>query len=194
MITRIASFAIAAALALGLGACSPEDTPKAAQTLIAPEKAFDAVATQGRGFTAGTLMGANTVYVLFDPQCPHCARLWNAAQPLQNSVKFVWVPVTLLGPKSLPQGAALLQASDPVQAMTAHEKSLLEGQGGISASASVPDDIANAIKANTQLLNNLGAESVPFIVARHAKSGTVVTQAGSMETPALRDFLGLGQP
>ena len=196
MIQRFAAFAIAAVLTLGLGACSPQDKPSktATRTTIAPEQAMEAIAAQGKGFTAGAVMAANTVYVLFDPQCPHCGRLWNAALPLQSKVKFVWMPVSLLGPKSLPQGAALLQAADPVQAMTAHEQSLLGGQGGMSASASVPDDLSAAIKANTQLLDNLGADSVPFIVARHARSGAVVTHAGSMETQALSDFLGLGQP
>lgn len=194
MTPRFATLILTAALSLGLGACSPQDTPPSASTTIAPDQAFAAVGAQGRGFTVGSLMSANTVYVLFDPQCPHCARLWNAALPLQNTAKFVWMPVSLLGPKSLPQGAALLQASDPVQAMTAHEQSLLAGQGGMSASASVPDEVSAAIKTNTQLLNNLGAESVPFIVARHAQTGAVLTQAGAMETQALRDFLGLGQP
>lgn len=195
MNNRLAALAIAAVLSLGLGACSPEASRQAtSKTAIAPDQAFDAVAKQARGFTVGAMMSANAVYVLFDPQCPHCGRLWNAAQPLQSKVKFIWVPVSLLGPKSLPQGAALLQAANPLQAMTVHKESLLAGQGGLSASASVPDDVTAAIKANTQLLNNLGAESVPFIVARHAGTGAVVTHAGSMDTPALIGFLGLTLP
>jgi thiol:disulfide interchange protein DsbG len=160
---------------------------------VSPAQAVETVAAQGRGFTVGALMSANTVYVLFDPQCPHCGHLWNAARPLLNSTQFVWIPVALLGPKSLPQGAALLQATAPVEAMNAHEQSLLAGQGGMSASASVPDEVEAAIQANTALLDRLGADSVPFIVARHARSGEVVTRAGAMDTAALTDFLGLGQ-
>jgi thiol:disulfide interchange protein DsbG len=191
MITR--RTALSAAIAWGLTACSPEDPKQTARKPVAPDQAFEAVAAQSRGFTVGALMSANPVYVLFDPQCPHCAQLWNAAQPLQNTVKFVWIPVSILGAKSLPQGAALLQSSEPVVAMTAHEQSLLAGQGGMSASASVPDDITAAIKANTQLLDNLGATSVPYIVARHARTGAVVTHAGALETTALLDLLGMGQ-
>lgn len=197
MTHRIALLALATALSLGLGACSRDDTaspPAAAATAaLSPAEAFEAVTSQGRGFTVGTLMSANPVYVLFDPQCPHCGHLWNAARPLQNNMKFVWLPVAILGPKSLPQGAALMQAADPAQAMNDHEASLLGGQGGTSASASVPDDVAAAIKANTALLDRLGADSVPFIVARHARSGEVVTRAGAMDTAALVDFLGLGE-
>ncbi|MCB2017857.1 MAG: thioredoxin fold domain-containing protein, partial [Hydrogenophaga sp.] len=116
-------------------------------------------------------MSAHTVYVFFDPQCPHCGHLWQAAMPLLPRLKFVWAPVSLLGAKSLPQGAALLQATNPVEAMTAHEASLLAGQGGTTASANVPADVEAAIQGNTRLLNRLGAEAVPFIVARHAVSG-----------------------
>ena len=78
--------------------------------------------------------------------------------------------------------------------MTTHEKSLLAGQGGTAASASKPAGIESAIKANTRLLDRLGADSVPFIVARHAGSGQVVTRAGSMDTAGLATFLGLPQP
>lgn len=108
-----------------------------------------------------------------------------------TKVKFVWVPVSWMGPKSLPQGAALLQATDPVKTMTAHEESLLAGQGGITASASVPAELEEAIQANTRLLDSLGADSVPFIVSKNASSGQVVTRAGAMETQALAEFLGV---
>ena len=96
-----------------------------------------------------------------------------------------------MNPKSTLQGAALLTASNPVELMNTHEKSILGGTGGISASSSVPAEIEQAIKANTQLFNNLGADSVPYIVAKNARTGSVVTNAGAMNTQALSDFLGL---
>jgi thiol:disulfide interchange protein DsbG len=193
---KLLTCSLASALALSLMACSPkEPTPEtAAASPIAIEQAYSTVETQAKGFTAGAMMSTNPVYVLFDPQCPHCGHLWQSAQPLLSRVKFVWVPVAIINAKSLPQGAALLQAGDPVQAMSTHEQALLTGQGGISASASIPADVEASIKANTQLLNRLGADSVPFIVARHLRSGQTVTRAGSMETPALAGFLGLDQP
>jgi len=186
--------ALLASLAL-LSGCSPSgdsaSNPAAVTTPIAITEAYAALSAEGKGFTVGTLMAANAVYVLFDPQCPHCGHLWNASLPLQNQARFVWLPVSLMGAKSLPQGAALMQASAPVEAMTAHEQSLLSGQGGMSASASVPDELESAIKNNTQLLNRLGAASVPHIVAQHAGSGQTVTHSGAMGTEELRKFLGL---
>jgi thiol:disulfide interchange protein DsbG len=193
MKTRLLALSLSALFALTLGACSSEtnDAAVPASAAIAPGQAYDTVAKDAKGFTAGALMGANAVYVLFDPQCPHCSHLWEAALPLHSKVKFIWAPVSLLGAKSLPQGAALLQAADPVEAMTAHEKSLLAGQGGMAASASIPADIEASIKANTKLLDNLGATSVPYIVAKNARTGQVVTQAGSMDTQALAELLGV---
>ncbi|OPF62128.1 thioredoxin fold domain-containing protein [Hydrogenophaga sp. H7] len=194
MITRRLSLALLATSALGLMACSKEDAASgqpAAAAPIDPAQAYDTVSREAKGFTAGAMMSAHTVYVLFDPQCPHCSHLWASSLPLQTKVKFVWAPVAIIGPKSLPQGAALMQAANPVETMTAHEKSLLAGQGGMSASASIPAEIEATIKANTGLLDRLGADSVPFIVARHAGSGQVITRAGSMDTASLSSWLGM---
>ncbi len=174
--------------ALALAACGQADTP--AKAPIAPEQAYATVAAEGKGFTVGATMAQRVVYVLFDPQCPHCGHLWQAAEPLLTKARFVWLPVAFLGPKSLPQGAALMQAAQPQQTMAEHERSLLSGSGGISASASIPDDIETAIKANTALLSRLGAESVPFIVAQSA-NGQPVQHSGALDTPALAALLGL---
>lgn len=190
---NLLSLPIAAFLAFSLSACSPESsTPAApAPAPIAQGQAYETMASTAKGFTVGALMGANPVYVLFDPQCPHCGHLWEASLPLHNRVKFVWAPVAMLGAKSLPQGAGLMQASDPVVAMTEHEKSLLARQGGMAASASVPADIEASIKANTILLERLGADSVPYIVAKNAQTGQTVSKAGAMDTAELAALLGV---
>jgi thiol:disulfide interchange protein DsbG len=140
------------------------------------------------------MMSSNTVYVLFDPQCPHCGHLWQQSQPLLKKVKFVWVPVAFINAKSAPQGAALMTAVNPAELMTTHEASILAGTGGISASSSLSADVEAAIKANTQLLNSMGVESVPFIMAKNAKTGQVVTNTGALETAALANWLGVDTP
>ena len=193
---RLFSASLVAATALALTACSKEDSASAAAppaTPIAPGQALEVLAKEGKGFTVGALMSANTVYVLFDPQCPHCAHLWQSSIPLQGKLKFTWLPVSLLNAKSLPQGAAIMTAANPVETMNAHEQQLLAGQGGMSASASIPPEVLAAIKSNTDLLERLGATSVPFMVAKHQRSGAVVTQGGALGVEALANFLGMGQ-
>ena len=179
-----------AAWAASLVACSPQDAAPAPGS-IKPEQAFDVLAKDGRGFAVGALMSRQVVYVLFDPQCPHCGHLWEQSMPLHTKVKFIWMPVSFINAKSTPQGAALLTAANPLEAMTAHEASILAGTGGTAASSSVADDVAAAIKKNTGILNAMGVESVPYIVAKNASTGQVVTNTGALDTAALAQFLGL---
>lgn len=175
-----------------LTACSREAEQTAASAPpIDRSQALQVLAAEGKGFTVGAMMAANTVYVLFDPQCPHCAALWEASQPLLRQARFVWLPVALLNAKSLPQGAAILGSANPAESMSAHEKSLSSGQGGLSASASIPAELKTAIEHNTALLTRLGAESVPFIVARDPQGNGARTVAGSMPTAQLASFIGL---
>ncbi len=187
-----------ASVALTLVACSKDEAIGASAgsgdtAPISLDQAPDALAAEARGFTVGALMSAQPVYVMFDPQCPHCARLWESSQPLLGKARFIWVPVALLNAKSAPQGAALLAASDPKAAMAEHETLLLSNQGGISASSQIPDEVKDSIQRNTGLFNRLGAESVPFIVARNLRTGQVVTQSGAMPTEALAELIGVGQ-
>ena len=189
---KLTTFALPlfAALALGLAGCSPQDSANKT-TAAAPANPYEAVAAQGRGFTVGAMMSAHTVYVLFDPQCPHCGRLWQASVPLHSKAKFVWIPINFGNPKSVPQGAALLSAANPAELMAAHETSLLAGAGGIAASSSVPAELEQAIKKNTELLNSLGADSVPYLVAKNQSTGAVVTHNGAVDTPELAALLGI---
>ncbi len=188
------TFSLLAALTLGLTACSKNDTPPTAPIAATPAisgSSYDTVAATGKGFTVGAMMSAQPVYVLFDPQCGHCGHLWQASLPLHNKVKFIWVPVAFNSGKSLAQAAALLSASNPVEAMTAHETSLLAGTGGMSASSDIAPELAQTIKANTQLLTSLGVDSVPFILAKNRRTGEVVSHSGAMDTAPLAQLLGV---
>ncbi|MES2949112.1 MAG: DsbC family protein [Pseudomonadota bacterium] len=173
-----------------LTACSQKDTPGTDKP-AKQEVSVQAVAAQAKGFTVGAMMSANTVYVFFDPQCPHCGHLWQASLPLHKKIKFVWIPVAWINASSLPQGAALLTAANPMELMTEHEASLLAGKGGVSAAASIPADIEQSIKANTKLLNSFGAESVPFVVAKNASTGQTMRRDGAMSTAAIAELVGV---
>lgn len=183
-------------VAAALAACSKADdkaeaAAPAALSGMPPEQAYEKVAMDGKGFVVGSVMSANPVFVLFDPQCPHCGHLWTNSQPLLNKVKFVWIPVSFINGKSAPQGAAILSAANPHEFMAAHEASLLAGTGGAPLSGSMTPEMEATIKANTVLFNSLKVESVPYVIAKNAKTGTVVTNAGAMETAALATFLGV---
>ncbi len=152
-----------------------------------------AIAAEAKGFTVGSAMSTRTVYVFFDPQCPHCNALWESAKPLKSQAKFVWIPVGLLNATSTAQGATLLAAKDPVAAMDEHEASMRAQRGGIGAGSDIDAQKGN-VTNNTALLTRLGFSSIPTIVGTHAQSGALVTKEGALSTPALAAFLGLQTP
>ena len=179
---------------LAMAGCSPQENASTAKSSTKRSPSVEILAAEAKGFTVGAMMSVNPVYVMFDTQCPHCAHLWQASIPLQKKAKFIWIPVGLLNAASSSQGAALLSAADPTQSMTEHESSMRAGTGGISASASVTPAMEAALKANTRLFNDLGVESVPFIIARNARTGLTVTNSGAMGTEALAALIGVDPP
>ena len=193
---RALQFAIAAlATILLLSACkeSPGTAPAAGGSAATEPVSIAAIEAEARGFTVGSPMSARTVYVFFDPQCPHCAALWQSAKPLKAQAKFVWISVALLNKTSESQGAAMLAAKDPVAAMDEHEASMSAKTGGISAMGDLDSQRAAVVK-NTALMNRFAFASVPSIVAVHATTGALVTHEGALATPELAALLGLQSP
>lgn len=187
-----------AAAAFILGGCKESPAPpspqgQAQQKQQASAISLDTIAKEAQGFSVGPSMSARVVYVFFDPQCPHCAALWEAAQPLKTQARFVWIPVGLLNANSALQGAVLLGAPDPVAAMDTHEKSLRGGTGGI-ATASATEDKKAVVARNTELFNRFGLGGVPAVIGKHAQTGELVQREGSMPTQALAAVLGLQAP
>ena len=178
-----------------LAACGRQDNAPAAASAGkgSTPVSLEAIAAEAKGFNVGSTMSTRVVYVFFDPQCPHCAALWESARPLRSQARFVWIPVSLLNDKSAPQGAAILNAGDPIAAMDQHEQSLRAQQGGISAMG-VSDAQKEAVKANTALFTRFGFGSVPTVVAKHATNGEIVTVEGSAPTALLASRLGLNPP
>lgn len=182
---------------LALAGCSPDASEKPAANAAPGEPAaavsIPAIATEAKGFTVGSAMSVRTVYVFFDPQCPHCAALWKEAKPLKSQAKFVWIPVGLINPASTSQGAALLAAPDPAAAMDAHEESMTAKTGGITASGNLDAQRA-VVASNTKLMNRFQFQGVPVVVAKNAVTGELVVKEGSMQTAVLAAVLGLQPP
>ena len=177
-------------------ASAPANSPAAAGTAgtvaaSAPAGNIYEAAAKGTGFTVGNMMAVRQIYVFFDPQCPHCGHLWEAAKPLANQVKMVWMPVGFIAPRSTTQGAALLAAGDPAAAMNAHEQSLLSKQGGLIPPDNLPADLTEKVKANTKIWQQLGGEAVPLVVFKNPGSGEPGKFAGSLDTASLKKLLGL---
>ena len=171
----------------GATAATPPAPPAGKMTAHAVYEA----ASRASGFTVGSMMAANTVYVFFDPTCPHCAALWTNAKSLGSRLKVVWIPVGFLQRQSGPQGAAILAAADPAAAMSENEASVLDHRGGITVPPSLPDAVLDKVKANTDLFQKTGEESVPLIVFKNGRTGQFGTHAGAVSAEELAAMAGL---
>lgn len=157
---------------------------------LTPEQAFDLAAT-GTGFTIGPVMAANTVYVFFDSQCPHCAALWQTSQQVGGRFRMQWMPVAFLAKISQTQGAAILTAQDPPALMSQNEALVMERKGGLDISKlSPPQEAQDKVLANTELLKKLGADSVPMIYFKNARTGQAGSHSGSLPLDALLQLVG----
>ncbi|HEY4316422.1 MAG TPA: thioredoxin fold domain-containing protein [Herbaspirillum sp.] len=182
--------ASAALLTLALAACGKEAPPPAPPAPAMSTAQMYELAANANGFAVGPMMAANTAYVFFDTACPHCAVVWNSAKPLAGKLRIVWIPVGFLSKASAPTGAAILAAADPAKAMDANEAKVLNhDQGGAAASAGADAD--SKVAANTEIMRKLGADGVPLILYKNARSGEYGAQAGQLDTAQLAALLGV---
>lgn len=172
--------------ALSISACSRE-------AALPPEPgtptSLAGVRGQAYGFQAGNAMARAQAVVFFDTQCPHCGSLWRAAEALHDKVNILWVPCGLLNRASVSQGAALLEAQNPVLAMHEHEQLLSSGRGGMAASGAPSRALIDQIRSNTALFSRIGGTSVPLLVRE--RDGALQLRTGSMSTAELARLMGL---
>lgn len=178
---------------LPLAACSkdPVEVAAAPQAPAAGDTARAAFerSKAGRGFVVGDAASSRELRVFFDPQCPHCARLWLSSKPLLDRVRAVWMPVAFIAERSAAQGAALLAAADPLAAMDAHEAALAQGQGGLPANEPADPQLLAQVQANTALWQALNADAVPYLLYRVTPDGPYGRQSGGMPTAQLAELL-----
>jgi thiol:disulfide interchange protein DsbG len=192
---RVALLGAGGAVLTALAACSKDEAqaaaaaPGAASGGDAGQK-FQA-ASRGTGFVVGQAMAARVALVFFDPQCPHCAKLWLASKPLFDRLRMVWMPVAFIGPTSGPQGALMLATTNPVATMDQHETLLASGRGGLAVAGPADAGLVEKIQANTQLWKSLDARSVPHMIYRAGTEGPYGVQSGGMSTEQLVQLLGL---
>lgn len=175
----------------GAAPADSANVPAAANPAAAQARDAYTLAATGKGFSTGPIMSAHTIYVFFDTTCPHCAHLWASAKEVGGKLKIVWMPIGLLRPQSLPQGATILSAADPAAAMAENEASVLAQGNGITAAGSLDDAVVAQVKANTELFRQLNSDSVPLIVYRNSQTGQVGQYAGAVDAAKLMEFAGL---
>ncbi|MGC8508755.1 MAG: thioredoxin fold domain-containing protein [Thiomonas sp.] len=119
--------------------------------------------------------GKRAIYIFFDPNCPFCHQLYKKLRPFvgKDDVQFRWLPLGMLTPSSLPKAAAILQASDPLQAFYKNEDDYdfaANGQpgGGIEPAQTITPKVRDELAANLALYNSQKLFGVPVVIWRKA--------------------------
>jgi len=119
--------------------------------------------------------GKRAVYIFFDPNCPFCHQLYKKLRAFvgKDDVQFRWIPLGMLTPSSLPKAAAILQASDPLQAFYKNEDDYdfaASGQpgGGIEPAQTITPKVRDELAANLALYNSQNLFGVPVVIWRKA--------------------------
>ena len=151
--------------------------PPAASAASAGEQLMQALQT-----AAGVDVGAATapkLYMVIDPNCPHCHETWQAIRTavFSGELQVRLVPVGVFGPDSVRAAGQLLHAANPLDAWDKYvggDKSQLAGN---------PDAATlNAIRDNHVLTDLWHIQMTPYLVYR-AKDGQVKIVQGEPDHP-----------
>lgn len=145
----------------------------------------------------GSAKAPRVVYVVTDPNCPYCNKLWADARPWVDSGKLQLrhIMVGILTPTSEGKAAALLADKDPAAALAAHAranagataKAMASGrprplsEGGLQPLATIPPEIAARLKANEALMAALQLQATPALIWRDAQ-GRMQSRTGAPDS------------
>ncbi|MEF9996994.1 MAG: thioredoxin fold domain-containing protein [Burkholderiaceae bacterium] len=192
--------AAAAALSAGVGVANAQQPAKASKITASGAAAvppgmdvkamYEQFAEKGKGFDMKPgIDGRPVAYVAFDAQCPYCVQLWEAAKPLADKVKFVWLPVAILNTNSEPQGAAILSAPDPAAMMERHEAAFKNPHRGlVTEDMVIPLAAREDVWSNSRIFRRTGGRSVPWGVFKNAK-GELRLIPDALKTEDLKKIL-----
>lgn len=176
-----------------------ESRPDFAKRLYALNKdVIVNVLNKSTAFAVGPVQGDDkTVYVFFDPQCPHCSNLWKESQNEKlKDIQFIWIPVGYMNDSSQPQGATILMNSDPVATMNKHETLFQKDEKGITPATTISKNVIDRIKINTLIFANLNVNGeekkddfqVPLML-HMTKSGQISFVEGEVSTDKIQTFI-----
>ncbi|RZI44336.1 hypothetical protein EGT07_02620 [Herbaspirillum sp. HC18] len=128
--------------------------------------------------------------VLFDANCPHCAKLWSrlyGKESRHRGITSLWVPVAYMGNDSAGKAAQLLTSNSLASLAENFEKFDFDHRRG----AAIPINVSHALKLsldrNTRTWQKLMA-ATPLLIYR-TKDGAVFTQIGLPPDPQLNELL-----
>src|ERR1700719_3421568 len=111
------------------------------------------------------------IYVITDANCPYCHDLWLSLQPLYaRGLQVRYVMVGIISSDSSGKAAAIIEARDPSAALDRNERQWSwlpdDLRGGSPPIPRPKPATAAALKANEQLMHDLGVQGTPALIYR----------------------------
>ena len=129
-----------------------------------------------------------SIYVFFDPQCPHCNKLWqNAHDEKAKDISIIWIPVAFLNKNSLPQASTILSAEDPVAKMAEHEDSMSSGGLGLDTVLVTSPKFVELVNKNNAIFDSLQGRGVPLLL-KVSQSGEIIAASGELSPDLLKEY------
>ncbi len=164
------------------------------QTYIAPQSA--SLAFNYVGNVTYIQQGANNAphqaYIVFDPNCIFCHRLFEALQPAitQGQVAVRWIPVAFLKSSSQGRVYAILSSSNPLAMLQQNEVNFNESteDGGVPPLSSASTTVTQQLQNNMAFLTETEISATPAILYKTA-NGTAKLVSGFADTTKLNDLI-----
>lgn len=164
------------------------------QTYISPQSASIAFNYIGNVtyIQQGSNNAAHQAYILFDPNCIFCHRLFEAMQPAIASGKLAvrWVPVAFLKANSQGRVYALLSSKDPLAMLQQNEKNFNDQteDGGIPPLSSPSTQVVQQLQNNMAFLTETQIVSTPAILYK-TSNGTPKLVSGFGDPCKINDLI-----
>lgn len=181
-------------LALALPAVLAQERPTAPHALEVEEATIWQQVERSHWVQDGSDKAPRIVYVLTDPNCPFCNKLWVDARPWVSAgkVQLRHVIVGVLTATSAGKAAALLADKDPAAAFASHERANAAsnakvmssgrprplGNDGVKPLSHIPAAVQAQLDANETLMVSLRLRATPALIWRD-ENGAVKTRTGA---------------
>lgn len=129
------------------------------------------------------------VYMFTDPNCSFCHKFWLQSRPWIEAghVQLRHILVGLLTETSKGKAAAILAAENSSEALRMHEDTVKEG--GINVLETIPDNIAEQLQHNENLMAELLIDGTPGILYFDGDNKLQIQRGAPLEQN-LPDILG----
>ncbi|MCD8339101.1 MAG: hypothetical protein LUC43_02720 [Burkholderiales bacterium] len=103
------------------------------------------------------------IVIATDTQCPWCAKMFIAFEPMTDKINFIWYPVAVLRDASVAQAAYILQSGNPWTTFTDNEENFKNETKGLDVSGKdISLQYRNEVWDNSKIFRRGGGTVVPL--------------------------------